>query len=324
MDATETRKKDRQQHSTFGDGNPSRSTGGYTIRLARILSHVWGGAEESVRPFNLFLLLAATGWAVADAQIQAPRQTARQALIEMLRAKSPGAFEKHLPEPATKFLLQGDDTSSTPILRELTSVRSGIVNSSGQLQTFDSGSILLTIDEKEAQRKMEVIVERDDLAGVDDEIELSVHSYVNGKAQPLPVRPRIVLSMEQEKEVWKLNEVTVAMHVPLSDPDFLRDLLKTQNPGSESSAVASLPTIMTAEIAYSSAFPERGFTCNLSELVGDGLQDKPTHEHAMLIDDDLATGKRGGYIFSIARCDVPPASHFSPPPLPKNPHSDLP
>jgi type IV pilus assembly protein PilA len=219
--------------------------------------------------------------------------------------------------------LQGDDTSSTPILRELTSFRGGIVNSSGQLETFDSGSILLTIDQKEAQRKMEVIVERDDLAGVDDEIELSVHSYVNGKPQPLPVRPRIVLSMEQEKEVWKLNEVTVAMHVPLSDPDFLKDLQKTQNPGSESSAVASLRTIMTAEIAYSSAFPERGFTCNLSELGGSELQDKPTHEHAMLIDDALASGKRGGYIFSISGCDVAPASKFSVTAAPKEPDSEL-
>ena len=275
-----------------------------------------------MRPINLFLLLAA-GWAVADAQVQAPPQTARQALLEMLLAKSPGAFEKHLPEAARKFLLQADDASSTPMLRELTSLRSGIVNSGGQLETFDSGSILLTIDEKEAQRKMEVIVERDDLAGDDDEIELSVHPYVNGKPQPLPVRPRIVLFMEQEKEVWKLNEVTVAMHVPLSDPDFLRDLLKTQNPGSESSAVASLRTIMTAEIAYSSAFPERGFTCNLSELGGGGLQDKPTHEHAMLIDDALASGKRGGYIFSIGGCDVAPASKFSVTAVPKEPDSEL-
>jgi hypothetical protein len=276
-----------------------------------------------VRPINLFLLLAAAGWAVADAQVQAPQQTARQALIEMLLAKSPGVFEKHLPEAARKFLLQGDDTSSTPILREVTSFRSGIVNSGGRLETFDSGPILLTIDEKETQRKMEVIVERDDLASDDDEIELSVHPYVNGKPEPLPIRPRIVLSMKQEKEVWKLNEVTVAMHVPLSDPDFLKDLQKTQNPGSERSVVASLRTIVTAEIAYSSAFPERGFTCNLSELGGSGLQGQPTHEHAMLIDDALASGKHSGYIFSIGGCDVAPASKFSVTAVPKETDSEL-
>jgi hypothetical protein len=139
----------------------------------------------------------------------------------------------------------------------------------------------------------------------------------------LPVRPRIVLSMEQEKEVWKLNEVTVAMHVPLSDPDFLKDLQTTQNPGSESSAVASLRTIMIAELAYSSAFPERGFTCNLSELGGSELQDKPTHERAMLIDDALASGTRGGYIFSISGCDLAPASKFSVTAVPKEPDSEL-
>src|SRR5260370_16291219 len=101
MEATESGKKVRGQDSTFAEGNPSRSTGVYTIRLARILSHVWGGAEESVRPINLFLLLAATGWAVADAQIQAPPQTARQALIEMFRAQPPGPFENELPDPPT-------------------------------------------------------------------------------------------------------------------------------------------------------------------------------------------------------------------------------
>src|ERR1700676_1397621 len=189
MDATETRMKDRQQRSTFADGNPSRSTGVYIIRLARILSHVWGGAEESVRPINLFLLLAAAGWAVADAQVQAPPQTARQALLEMLLAKSPGAFEKHLPEAARKFLLQGDDASSTPILWELTSLRRGIVNSGGQLETFDSGSILLTIDEKEAQRKTEVIVERDDLAGDDDGIQPWVYPSVNGNPKRFRENP---------------------------------------------------------------------------------------------------------------------------------------
>src|SRR5258708_22705014 len=130
--------------------------------------------------------------------------------------------------------------------------------------------------------------------------------------------------MKEEKEIWKLNEVTVAMHVPLSDPDFLKDVQRTQNPGSESSAVASLRTIMTAEIAYSSAFPERGFTCNLSELGGSGLQEEPTHEHAMLIDDALASGKRGGYSFSISGCRGAPAIKFSVTAVPRGPDSDLP
>ena len=80
---------------------------------------------------------------------------------------------------------------------------------------------------------------------------------------------------------------------------------------------------MTAEIAYPSAFPERGFTCNLSELGGSELQGKPTHEHAMLIDDALASGKRGGYIFSISCCDVAPATKFSVTAAPKEPDSEL-
>jgi len=80
--------------------------------------------------------------------------------------------------------------------------------------------------------RVEIIIERDDLVGDGDEIELSLHPYLEGKPEPLPVIPRLIVSMKREKDVWKLNEVTLAVHVPLSDPDYLRAYRRPRTPTS--------------------------------------------------------------------------------------------
>ena len=79
-----------------------------------------------------------------------------------------------------------------------------------------------------------MIVEHDSLLGEDDEIELSVHYYKDGQLQPLPVVPDLTFTLKQEKEIWRLTEVTAAAHVPLTDPDYLKGLRKQQNEANES------------------------------------------------------------------------------------------
>ena len=272
-----------------------------------------------MRPIYLTFLLAVLGSHATSAQTQVTPQTARQALLEMLQA--PGALERHLPDAARKALFRGGESEQMPILRELTSLRSGIARSGAQLETFDSGPVLLAFEEKASQHWVEIIVERDDLVGDGDEIELSLHPYLEGKPEPLPVVPRLIVSMKQEKDVWKLNEVTLAVHVPLSDPDYLRGLQKAQDSNFESAASAGLRTLNTAEVTYTSAFPQRGFTCTISTLGGTG-QEEPSPEHAMLIDDALASGKRSGYVFEITGCDVPPASSYHTTAVPADSDSD--
>ncbi len=276
-----------------------------------------------MRPIYLTLLLAVVGFPTITAQAQAPPQTARQALLEVLLDKSPGALEKHLPDLARKALFRGGESDQMPVLRELTSFRSGIAASGAQLETFDSGPILLAFEEKASQHRIEIVVERDDLEGDGDEIELSLHPYLEGKPESLPVVPRLILSMKQEKDVWKLNEITVAVHVPLADPDYLKGLQKTQDSGFESAAASSLRALNTAQVSYNTAFPERGFACTLSALGSGEAQEKPRPDHAMLIDDALASGKRGGYTFSITGCDVPPASRYRTAAVPADPDSDM-
>ena len=274
-----------------------------------------------MRSIYLTLLLAVVGFHATSAQTQAPPQTARQALLEILLDKTPGTLEKHLPHAARKTLFRGGESEQMPVLRELTSFRRGITTSGGQLETFDSGPVLVTFEEKASQQRIEIIVERDDLAGDGDEIELSFHPYLGGKPEPLPVVPRLIVTMKQEEDVWKLDEITVAVHIPLSDPEYLKGLQKAQTSSSESASTGSLRTLNTAQISYSSAFPERGFTCTLATLGGSG-QVEPSPEHAMLIDDALASGRMHGYVFSITGCDVPPASSYHTTAVPADSDSD--
>jgi type IV pilus assembly protein PilA len=70
----------------------------------------------------------------------------------------------------------------------------------------------------------------------------------------------------------------------------------------ETSAVNSVQTIATAEIMYASSYPARGFTCSLTALGGDPASGSPTPTSAQIIQPDLASGYKSGYIFSISNC----------------------
>jgi type IV pilus assembly protein PilA len=277
-----------------------------------------------MRPICLILLLSLTGICWAEAQVlpQSPPQTARQALIEMLNSKTPGAFEKHLPNATRKALLHGDPSHSQ-LLQGFSAFSGGLAANGKHIQTFESGSTFVSMEENDGRRKLEVAIERDDLLGDTDEIEVSIRSYKNGLLEPLPVVPRLTFSMKQESEVWKLNEITLALRVPLGDDEYLKGLLKSQNDASESSAAGSLRTLNTAEISYAASFPERGFTCQLSELGGFSLGREPQPEHALLIDDTLASGKKSGYVFSIRGCDARPGSKYQATAVPSDPESGM-
>jgi len=251
----------------------------------------------------------------------APPQTARQALLEMFIAPKPGALEKHLPEITRKTLMSGGDPMKSDVLREFVNFSAGFTANQKSLSTFDEGPILFAMEPAGQQEKLEVLVERDDLMGEVDEIELSPRVYKEGALQSLPVVPRFTFSMKQEKEIWKLNEIAVTLRIPLADEDYLNGLKKRQDQAMEPMAVGSIRTINTAEITYAASYPDRGFTCNLAELGGAGGE--PTPEHAMLIDDTLASGEKGGYKFSISGCDAHPAARYQVTAVPSDSDSGL-
>ena len=76
----------------------------------------------------------------------------------------------------------------------------------------------------------------------------------------------------------------------------IRDSSKRAN---ETSAIASLKEITAQENEYNSDFPTHGFACNLAQLGGKPGASAPTPDAAQLIPDDLASGHKSGYTFSI-------------------------
>lgn len=272
-----------------------------------------------MRPVCLILSLALAGTFGVEAKTppSAPPQTARQALLEVLTSKSPGALEKHLPDATRKGLLRGGPSNSE-FLQFFSMFSVGLAANGKHIQTFDSGSMLVAIEENGGRQKLEVFVERDDLLGDTNEIELSIRFYKDGALEPILVLPRFTISMKEEAEVWKLNEITLAVRVPLGDPEFVKGLQKSQNTTIESSVVGGLRTLNTAEVSYAASFPDRGYTCKVPEL---GRQ--PGSEHVWLIDDVLASGKQSGYTVTISGCDARPASKYWATAVPDDPDSGM-
>jgi len=70
----------------------------------------------------------------------------------------------------------------------------------------------------------------------------------------------------------------------------------------ELSAQKSIQTLITAESMYSSDYPMSGFSCSLQALGGDPKSGAPSATAAQLIQPDLASGLKSGYIFNISNC----------------------
>jgi type IV pilus assembly protein PilA len=79
------------------------------------------------------------------------------------------------------------------------------------------------------------------------------------------------------------------------------NLLRARMAANESSAVASIRTINTAEISYQGTYPTVGFTCQFASLDGSG-NSSPSPDHAQLIDGVLASGQKSGYRFVLENC----------------------
>jgi|SRR5215470_8211205 len=85
------------------------------------------------------------------------------------------------------------------------------------------------------------------------------------------------------------------------------NLIKSKMAANESSAVGSLRTITTANIAYSTACPTVGFAANLAELQVGATCPAASNE----IDNTLSTGKKSGYSFLAYTVTGTPATTFS-------------
>lgn len=277
----------------------------------------------------IFCHLVSSGKLFAE-QSEAPGpQTARQALLEMFFSKSSGTFMKHLPA-ATRAVLEKASTSAGV---DRYAMLSGQWQSQlKHLQTFETGSVLLTTEDPKTSAKTEVIVENDALRGDNDDIEVTFQTYKNGTPKRTPFMPHITFAMKIESGVWKLNEVSLTVHLPLADPDLLKtisDAAKAQplrasaspvSPpgftpaahiaGNDAAVVKAMRSIVTAEATYARTYRSVGYTCTLSDLDGFGSGEPNPHQ-AMLINAGLAGGRRYGYEFRLSQCGGTPASSFA-------------
>jgi TonB family protein len=238
---------------------------------------------------------------------QAPPQTARQALIEMFFSDAPGHFEKHLPDITRQTFqrLKESNGQSTP---EMFSLLASQAKAGGaKFETFDAGTTLLRIKGPSvgAYDKTEITVERDDLLGDEDQIELALHTFKGGKEEALfATILRFTFTMKLEAEVWRLNEASARVRFPLADPAFLKSLEENQFRQNEQMALWSVRSINTAEKSYHAA--QGGFACSLSGLTETSKDGGPIH--AYLYDAQLASGKKNGYVFKFSDCNP---AHYS-------------
>ena len=90
------------------------------------------------------------------------------------------------------------------------------------------------------------------------------------------------------------------------------NLLRARIAANESSAVASLRTLNTAEISYNSSYPTVGFAATLAALSGSGTNcAPPSSTTACLIDTTLASGTKSGYTFQLAGSGTNPVGSYS-------------
>jgi hypothetical protein len=117
----------------------------------------------------------------------------------------------------------------------------------------------------------------------------------------MPILPRLQFSMKTEDGIWRLTEIAFTARAPIADPDYLASLVgqlqEQQRRTNEMMASATVHTLTLAESAYHST--HSSYACSLKELAA-GIRGK---NQSIFIDDELAAGKKQGYVYALTGCD---------------------
>jgi len=232
-----------------------------------------------------------------------PEQSPRQALIEMFMGKGENDFTRHLPDAARAVLVHKGESPETSFLFKISSAVRGLAQQGEKVETFESGPNILVTENTNIHERIEVAVEHDSLSGEEAEIELSVNVFKNDEPEALPVIPRLIFTLKQETDIWRVTELTLAAHVPLEDPDYLKGLRKQQDEVNESAAQMSVNAIVQMETAYAANHAEVGYVCQMSDLY-------PSPAGEPSVSAPLAKGESNGYRFSLSGCEGKPATAY--------------
>lgn len=87
------------------------------------------------------------------------------------------------------------------------------------------------------------------------------------------------------------------------------NLMRARMNAYEAAAAKAVQTINTAQISYASAFPNVGYASTIAALGGTSCN-PPSPASACLIDSQLASGAKSGYVFTITAVNGSPVSSY--------------
>jgi hypothetical protein len=267
----------------------------------------------SLRTAALLLVVSASTFLLV-AQTQAPAappQTPRQALIEMISGGQEGAM-KHLTVEMQKSLKGNGEFAAFDQIKA----------ASSEFQVFETGPVLLAADDPKNHGKFEVHVDSDDLSGDTDNIDISFHQFRDGVETDVPyaaLLSRFTVGLKQQQNVWRLNEISINIKVPVGDPKLLEKLgngvpgmMMGAKPGAGTDGKPEKPRNLApreaiqmlgmTESMFARTHPEIGFTCTLADLA------KP---NMLNLDPRIFSGEPyRGYKFSLSGCQEKPSGSF--------------
>ena len=267
----------------------------------------------SLRTAALLLVVSVSSFLLSQTQPPAaPPQTPRQALIEMINGGQEGAM-KHLTVEMQKSLKGNGEFAALDQLKA----------TSPDFQVFETGPVLLAATDPKSHEKIEVHVDSDDLSGDTDDIDISFHQFRDGVEQDVPytaMLSRFTVGMKKQENIWRLNEISINIKVPLGDPKLLEKFGSGMGTGMFGAKIGGVSAsgkpekprdmapreaimmVAFAESAFARSHPAIGFTCTLADLA----QSNPFN-----LDPLIFSGEPyHGYKFSLSGCQDKPSGSF--------------
>ncbi|MGZ4873200.1 MAG: hypothetical protein ACXVK3_15475, partial [Candidatus Angelobacter sp.] len=269
----------------------------------------------SLRTTALLLVFSASTL-FAQTQAPAPPQTPRQALIEIITGGEQGAM-KHLTVEMQKSLEGNGKNKPSQELAVFDQIKAA----SSEFQVFESGQVLLAANDSKSHEKFEVHVDSDDLSGDTDNIDISFHQFRDGVETEVPyaaLLSRFTIGLKQQQNVWRLNELSVNIKVPLGDPKLLEKFGngmpgmiggkigggsagKPENPR-DLPPKEAIMMVAFAESTFANMHPDVGFTCSLADLA---------EFNPFNVDTRIFSGEPyRGYKFALSGCQGKPSGSF--------------
>ena len=117
--------------------------------------------------------------------------------------------------------------------------------------------------------------------------------------------------MQREKQRgFSLIELLIVVAIILIIASIaIPNLLAARRQAHEAAAAGAIRAINTAQISYSSNYPTVGFASTLAALGGTNCA-PPSPSSACLIDNQIASGTKNGYTFTLAGVSGTPAATY--------------